>query len=85
MDIAMISLLLAAALFFSFRMHSISKKKDILLLEKEVEADFKVEFDQLADGEISPQGMRSLVEWCEDDIRESKMAKAKQIEQFDVL
>lgn len=85
MDIAIISLLLAAALFFSFRMHSISKKKDILLLEKEVEADFKVEFDQSADGEISPQGMRSLVEWCEDDIRESKMAKAKQIEQFDVL
>lgn len=85
MDIGIISLLLIAAILFSIRLHSISKKKDILLLEKEVEEDFKVEFDQSADGEISPQGMRSLVEWCEDDIRESKMAKAKQIEQFDVL
>lgn len=85
MDIGIISLLLVAAIFFSIRLHSISKKKDILLLEKEVEEDFKVEFDQSADGEISPQGMRSLVEWCEDDIRESKMAKDKQIEQFDVL
>jgi hypothetical protein len=85
MDIAIILLLLAAALFFSFRMHSISKKKGYSVIEKEIEADFKVEFDQSADGEISPQGMRSLVEWCEDDIRESKMAKAKQIERFDVL
>lgn len=85
MDIVIISLLLVAALFFSFHIHSNSRKKDILLLEKEIEADFKVEFDQSADGEISPQGMRSLVEWCEDDIRESKMAKAKQIERFDVL
>lgn len=85
MDIAIISLLLAATLFFSFRMYSVSKKKDILLIEKEVEADFKVEFDQSPDGEVSPEGLRSLVEWCEDDIRASKLAKAKQIERFDIL
>ncbi len=85
MDIAVISLLLVAALFFSFRMHSISKKKDILLIEKEVEADFKLEFDQSEEGEISTKGMQLLVEWCEDDIRESKLAKANQIERFDVL
>ena len=85
MDIAVISLLLVAALFFSFRMHSISKKKDILLIEKEVEADFKLEFDQSEDGEISPKGMHLLVEWCEDDIRQNKLAKAKEIERFNVL
>ena len=38
MDIVIISLLLVAALFFSFHIHSISRKKDILLLEKEIEA-----------------------------------------------
>ncbi len=85
MEFLLFTLLLVLALYLAFRVHSNSKKIDLHLIEKEVEEDFKAEFIDTSVGRIPGDGMLALVEWCEDDMRERKLSKSKQIESFDVL
>ena len=73
------------AVFFAYRANRSSKEKDSKAIEKEVDNDFKDEFEQKTVNELSVRGMSDLVDWMEDDLRERKLKQSKEIESFNEL
>jgi hypothetical protein len=85
MDIILSLCFFMVAVFFAYRANRSSKEKDSKAIEKEVENDFKDEFEQKTVNELSVRGMSDLVDWMEDDLRERKLKQSKEIESFNEL
>jgi hypothetical protein len=85
MDFALILIAICSAAFFAIRLNRKSKKEDICAIEKEVENDFKLSFEEQSPGVLSTRGMIDLVEWFEDDLRDRKLKQSKEIESFNEL
>ena len=67
--------------FFYFR----TRAKDAQRLDIEMSEDFSEEFELDGQGQPSERGMEELVEWLEDDLRESRLAQSGEIESFQEL
>ena len=61
-----------------------SKARDSNAIEKEVDNDFKEEFEQKTVMNYQ-EGMSDLVDWMEDDLRERKLEQSEEIESFNEL
>lgn len=85
MDIILSLCVLMVGVFFAYRANRSSREKDSKAIEKEVDNDFKEEFEQKTVNELSGRGMRNLVDWMEDDLRERKLEKSEEIESFNEL
>ena len=68
-------------LFLYFR----TRAKDAQRLDVEMSEDFSEEFELDGQGQPSEKGMEELVEWLEDDLRESRLAQSLEIESFQEL
>ena len=68
-------------LFLYFR----TRAKDAQRLDVEMSEDFSEEFELDGQGQPSEQGMEELVEWLEDDLRESRLVQSVEIESFQEL
>ena len=64
---------------------AVRKRRDSKAIEKEVDNDFKEEFEQKTVNELSGRGMSDLVDWMEDDLRERKLEQSEEIESFNEL
>ena len=58
---------------------------DSIALMKEIEIDFKEDFEHESAGVLSTHGMNDLVDWYEDDLRERKLEQSKDIESFNEI
>ena len=68
-------------LFLYFR----TRAKDAQRLDVEMSEDFSEEFELDGQGQPSERGMEELVEWLEDDLRESRLVQSVEIESFQEL
>jgi hypothetical protein len=68
-------------LFLYFR----TRAKDAQRLDVEMSEDFSEEFELDGQGQPSEKGMEELVEWLEDDLRESRLLQSVEIESFQEL
>ena len=68
-------------LFLYFR----TRAKDAQRLDVEMSEDFSEEFELDGQGQPSEKGMEELVEWLEDDLRESRLVQSVEIESFQEL
>ena len=62
-----------------------TRSKDIQRLDAEMSEDFSEEFELDKEGKPSEKGMEELVEWLEDDLRESRLVQSVEIESFQEL
>jgi hypothetical protein len=62
-----------------------TRAKDAQLLDVEMSEDFSEEFELDGQGQPSEKGMEELVEWLEDDLRESRLVQSVEIESFQEL
>ena len=62
-----------------------TRAKDAQRLDVEISEDFSEEFELDGQGQPSEQGMEELVEWLEDDLRESRLVQSVEIESFQEL
>jgi hypothetical protein len=62
-----------------------TRAKDAQRLDVEMSEDFSEEFELDGQGQPSEQGMEELVEWLEDDLRESRLVQSVEIESFQEL
>ena len=62
-----------------------TRAKDAQRLDVEMSEDFSEEFELDGQGQPSERGMEELVEWLEDDLRESRLVQSVQIESFQEL
>jgi hypothetical protein len=85
MDIILSLCVLVVGIFFACRANRSSREKDFKAIEKEVDNDFKEEFEQNTVNQLSVRGMRDLVDWMEDDLRERNLEQAEEIESFNEL
>jgi hypothetical protein len=85
MDFALVLIAIFSTVFIAVRLNRKSKKADISAIEKEVDNDFTLSFEEQSPGVLSTRGMNDLVEWCEDDLRERKLKESKVIESFNEL
>ena len=58
---------------------------DFQRLDVEMNEDFSEEFELDEQGQPSEKGMEELVEWLEDDLRESRLSQSVEIESFQEL
>ena len=68
-------------MFLYFR----TRAKDAQRLDVEMSEDFSEEFELDGQGQPSEKGMEELVEWLEDDLRESRLVQSVEIESFQEL
>ena len=68
-------------LFLYFR----TRAKDAQRLDVEMSEDFSEEFELDGQGQPSEKGMEELVEWLEDDLRESRLVQSVEIESVQEL
>ena len=68
-------------MFLYFR----TRAKDAQRLDVEMSKDFSEEFELDGQGQPSEKGMEELVEWLEDDLRESRLVQSVEIESFQEL
>ena len=74
MDIFLSGLLLVGGVFFAFWLSAKNRKRDSETLDVELSRDFEEEFklkEPLAMDHSSPE-LEDLVEWLEEDMRESQ-------------
>ena len=62
-----------------------TRAKDAQRLDFEMSEDFSEEFELDVQGQPSERGMEELVEWLEDDLRESRLVQSVEIESFQEL
>ena len=62
-----------------------TRAKDAQRLDVEMSEDFSEEFELDGQGQPSEKGMEELVEWLEDDLRESRLVQSAEIESFQEL
>ena len=62
-----------------------TRVKDAQRLDVEMSEDFSEEFELDGQGQPSEKGMEELVEWLEDDLRESRLVQSVEIESFQEL
>lgn len=62
-----------------------TRSKDIQRLDAEMSEDFSEEFELDKEGKPSKKGMEDIVEWLEDDLRESRLVQSVEIESFQEL
>jgi len=62
-----------------------TRAKDAQRLDVEMSEDFSEEFELDDQGQPSEKGMEELVEWLEDDLRESRLVESVEIESFQEL
>ena len=62
-----------------------TRAKDAQRLDIEMSEDFSEEFELDGQGQPSERGMEELVEWLEDDLRESRLVQSGEIESFQEL
>jgi hypothetical protein len=62
-----------------------TRAKDAQRLDVEMSEDFSEEFELDGQGQPSKKGMEELVEWLEDDLRESRLVQSVEIESFQEL
>jgi len=62
-----------------------TRAKDAQRLDIEMSEDFSEEFELDGQGQPSERGMEELVEWLEDDFRESRLVQSGEIESFQEL
>jgi hypothetical protein len=62
-----------------------TRSKDIQRLDAEMSEDFSEEFELDKEGKPSEKGMEDIVEWLEDDLRESRLVQSVEIESFQEL
>ena len=62
-----------------------TRAKDAQRLDVEMSEDFSEEFELDGHGQPSERGMEELVEWLEDDLRESRLVQSVEIESFHEL
>jgi len=62
-----------------------NRAKDAQRLDVEMSEDFSEEFELDGQGQPSEKGMEELVEWLEDDLRESRLVESVEIESFQEL
>ena len=65
--------------------HLRTRAKDAQRLDAEMSEDFSEEFDLDEQGQPSEKGMEEMVEWLEDDLRESRLIQSLEIESFQEL
>ena len=85
MDFFLILIAILSVVFIAVRLNLKSKEDDICAIEKEVENDFPLSFEEQSPGVLSTHGMNDLVEWFEDDLRNRKLKQSKEIESFNEL
>jgi len=68
-------------MFLYFR----TRAKDAQRLDVEMSEDFSEEFELDGQGQPSEKGMEELVEWLEDDLRESRLVQSVEIESVQEL
>jgi len=78
---AVIVLGISGVVFLYFR----TRAKDAQRLDVEMSEDFSEEFELDGQGQPSEKGMEELVEWLEDDLRESRLVESVEIESFQEL
>jgi len=62
-----------------------TRAKDAQRLDVEMSEDFSEEFELDDQGQPSEKGMEELVEWLEDDLRETRLVESVEIESFQEL
>jgi flagellar biosynthesis/type III secretory pathway M-ring protein FliF/YscJ len=62
-----------------------TRSKDTQRLDAEMSEDFSEEFELDEQGQPSEKGMEEMVEWLEDDLRESRLVQSVEIESFQEL
>ena len=62
-----------------------TRSKDMQRLDVEISEDFSEEFELYDQGKPSDKGMEEMVEWLEDDLRESRLGESEEIESFQEL
>ena len=62
-----------------------TRTKDAQRLDAEMSEDFSEEFELNDQGQPSEKGMEEMVEWLEDDLRESRLGQSVEIESFQEL
>ena len=62
-----------------------TRSKDAQRLDAEMSEDFSEEFELDEQGQPSEKGMEDMVEWLEDDLRESRLVQSVEIESFQEL
>ena len=62
-----------------------TRAKDAQRLDVEMSEDFSEEFELDGQGQPSEKGMEELVEWLEDDLRESRLVQSVEVESFQEL
>ena len=62
-----------------------TRTKDAQRLDAEMSEDFSEEFELDDQGQPSEKGMEEMVEWLEDDLRESRLGQSVEIESFQEL
>ena len=62
-----------------------TRSKDVQRLDAEMSEDFSEEFELDDQGQPSEKGMEEMVEWLEDDLRESRLGESVEIESFQEL
>ena len=85
MDLFLSLCVVIVVCYVAYRVNRSSKARDSDAIEKEVEDDFKEEFEQKKICELSIKGMSDLVDWMEDDLRERKLKQSEEIESFNEL
>ena len=85
MEVVLFLLLGLLVLVVAFRVNRSSTVDDSTAIEKEIDKDFEEGFDHESVGELSTHGMSDLVDWYEDDLRERKLEKSKEIESFNEI
>ena len=85
MDLFLSLCVVIVVCYVAYRVNRSSKARDSDAIEKEVEDDFKEEFEQKKIGELSVEGMSDLVAWMEDDLRNRKLEQSEEVESFNKL
>ena len=62
-----------------------TRSKDMQRLDAEMSEDFSEEFELDDQGQPSEKGMEEMVEWLEDDLRDSRLGQSVEIESFQEL
>jgi hypothetical protein len=62
-----------------------TRSKDVQRLEAEMDEDFSEEFELDEYGQPSEKGMEEMVDWLEDDLRETRLRQSTEIESFQEL
>ncbi len=70
MDTFLFILLFFFSIFFVLFKKKKSKKLDQIILENEVDKDFKTEFETDTQGNLTEKGMEELITWSEENLND---------------